>query len=521
MRTILASILICTLMLTSGMTASANPNVAHLSGQGPADGEFTAWTKQMANGNQIKFYAKYMQPGQKVQFMVQNENGRYVQFAWKRVESEDLNPDGSYSDMQNHIYFIRTLDLKPGKNRVRILVDGELFWGTKTYLIKETPTTSETPLSELSAIEQCKIDQADVNEGLAVRSGFPAHPDYQLASDKKVVVQMLFVDFPDLPSSEKPEDDADFFTEGAGNFLRDVTEGVIDFEFRNHSDFVRLPKPIKDYELTRGAGGDPFVFVQDAITESDRYVDFSEVDIVIAIPPAEVTDSQMNFSPAIPRTKTSAFATDEGLVYRGTMVGSDMRWDKGYSLLAHEIGHLLGLQDYYSFEWKPGDTYEDQFKFFGGFDNMNFAPPKVSEWSAWSRFLLGVLEDEQIRCITDEPETTHRLTAIGSSSSGSKAVVIPTGDHTGIVVESRKSIRHDKGLPKEYEGLLVYRVDTTKPNGFGPLEIVRKQNLSDPFLLDAPLRTGETLVVDGVRVENLESGSDWDMARISQGVSGN
>ena len=520
MGKIVASILISTLMLVSGMTASANPNVAHLSGKGPADGEFSAWTKQMANGNQIKFYAKYMQSGQKVQFMVQNASGRYEQFAWKRVEAEDLNPDGSYADMQNHIYFIRTLDLKPGKNRVRILVDGELYWGSKTYLIKELPSTSETPLSELSAVEKCKIDQADASAGLTVRSGFPAHPDYELASDKKIVVQMLFVDFSDLPSTEKPEDDAGFFTEGAGKFLRNVTEGVIDFEFRHHSDFVRLPKPIKDYEIIRGAGGDPFVFVQDAITESDSYVDFSEVDIVIAIPPAEVNDSQMNYSPAIPLTKTSAFTTDEGLVYRGTMVGSDVRSDEDYfSIVAHEIGHLLGLQDYYSYDWKPGDAYEDLYGFFGGFDNMSYAFPKVSEWSAWSRFLLGVLEDEQIRCVTDEPETTHRLTAIGSSSPGSKAVVIPTGDHTGIVVESRKSIRHDKGLPKEYEGLLVYRVDTTKPNGFGPLEIVRKPNLSDPYLLDAPLRPGEEIVVDGIKVENMESGSDWDMARISQGVS--
>lgn len=113
---------------------SQDPDVAHLAGQGPADGEFSAWTKSMANGEQIKFYAKYLQPGQKVQFMVQNSAGNYVQYAWKRVEAEDLNSDGSYAEMQNHIYFIRTLDLKPGKNRVRILVDGEIVWGTKTYV---------------------------------------------------------------------------------------------------------------------------------------------------------------------------------------------------------------------------------------------------------------------------------------------------------------------------------------------------------------------------------------------------
>lgn len=115
-------------------SGSTNPNVAHIAGQGPDDGEFSAWTKQMANGEQIKFYAKYLQPGQKVQFMVQNSAGSYVEYAWMRVETEDLKSDGSYKEMQNHIYFIRTLDLDSGKNRVRILVDGDLVWGTKTYV---------------------------------------------------------------------------------------------------------------------------------------------------------------------------------------------------------------------------------------------------------------------------------------------------------------------------------------------------------------------------------------------------
>lgn len=118
----------------SGDSDSGSVNVDHLAGQGPDDGAFKAWTKMMSNEREIKFYAKYLQPGQKVQFMVQNSSGNYVQYAWKRVESDDLNSDRSYVDMQNHIYFIRTLELEPGKNRVRVLVDGEIVWGTKTYV---------------------------------------------------------------------------------------------------------------------------------------------------------------------------------------------------------------------------------------------------------------------------------------------------------------------------------------------------------------------------------------------------
>lgn len=119
-------------------------------GHGPSDGDFSAWTKVLGNGRQLKFYAKYLKPGAKVQFMVQGGSGEYEQVAWKRISDGDLNDDGSYSNLQNHVYFIRTIDLSPGKNRVRILVDGEVVWGTKTYSFDpdKVPTLDEAPDQE-------------------------------------------------------------------------------------------------------------------------------------------------------------------------------------------------------------------------------------------------------------------------------------------------------------------------------------------------------------------------------------
>jgi hypothetical protein len=71
-------------------------------------------------------------------------------------------------------------------------------------------------------------------------------------------------------------------------------------------------------------------------------------------------------------------------------------------------------------------------------------------------------------------------------------------------------------LPQANEGLLVYIVDTKKPNGSGPLNIVRKDNLQDPFLLDAPLRLGESVTVNGYKIENIETGKLWDVAKITR-----
>jgi hypothetical protein len=127
-------------------SSSVNPNVLQYQGHGPSDGEFSAWTKLLANGTQVKLYAKYPQVGQKIQFVVQDENGLYQERAWLRVESADLTQSGSYENLQNFVYLIRTFDLKPGKNRFRVLVDGENVTGTKTYVSRPaSPPVQEAP----------------------------------------------------------------------------------------------------------------------------------------------------------------------------------------------------------------------------------------------------------------------------------------------------------------------------------------------------------------------------------------
>lgn len=102
---------------------------------GPSDGELRVWTKLMDNGVQAKFYAKFPQVGQKIQFMFENEQGEYQERAWIRVEAEDLDEFGKYQNLNNGYYFVRTIDLREGKNRLRILVDGELVFGTVTYSV--------------------------------------------------------------------------------------------------------------------------------------------------------------------------------------------------------------------------------------------------------------------------------------------------------------------------------------------------------------------------------------------------
>lgn len=392
--------------------------------------------------------------------------------------------------------------------------DGIICYFEETNL-SATSTLEITSASALSPSGECKIASSITGYELT-DSGFPRNPDYALPADRKIVIQLIYVDASDLKHTSLPAEDVDFWIDGAGKFLTEVTDGKITFEWRFEDKYFHLPQSFSSFSMTRGQQGDARAFVQSAITAADAAVNFTDVDIVVAVTPPEITNDLIDYSPAIPLSSKSGFRTAEGNVYRGTLAGADTRWQEGYLLLAHEIGHLLGLEDYYSFEWAADKPYEEQFKFMGEFDNMNFAPGKAREWTGWSRWLLGTLDENQVRCVKDATETTHQLWAISDSKPAPKIVVIPTSATSAVVVESRKSMRNDRKLTKANEGLLVYLVDTSEPSGFGPLRIIRKENLKDPFLLDAPLRLGEFVTIDGYKIENVESGALWDVARVTK-----
>lgn len=380
-----------------------------------------------------------------------------------------------------------------------------------------TPTSASanpiTPAGELSDPALCKIEQHP-DKLWTTRSGFPQHPDY-LISDNKLNVQLIYVDATDLTSRVTPSRDARFWINGVGRFLNDMAEGRVTFSFNFENKYFRLPKPITSYGITREKQGDTVAFVQAAIDVADKEIDFTNVDFVIVILPPNVTAKQVDYSPAIPLEKAFPFRTDEGLVYRATLAGQDTRWPEGHTLISHEMGHLLGLQDFYWYGWKPGMPYEQQFKFMGHFDNMNFAPGKAREWTAWNRWLLGFLADAQVRCITNQVSTIHELTSVSTRSSNPKLIVIPLSKYSAIVVESRRKARHDNQTLAKNNGLLVYRVDTSKDSGFGPIEILRNPSSRDPYFADATLTRGEVLTIGKVTIKNLRVNRNSDLVEVT------
>ncbi|MFD7342135.1 hypothetical protein ACFV98_40175 [Streptomyces violascens] len=100
---------------------------------------------------------------------------------------------------------------------------------------------------------------------------------------------------------------------------------------------------------------------------------------------------------------------------------------------------------------------------------MSDATSDPTDMLAWHKWKLGWIDNSQVDCAAEHNTTTeHTLTPL-ATTGGTKMAVIPTGDSTGLVIEARTK----DGLDRTQcaEGILLYRVDTTRAGGRNPVTV--------------------------------------------------
>ena len=102
--------------------------------------------------------------------------------------------------------------------------------------------------------------------------------------------------------------------------------------------------------------------------------------------------------------------------------------------------------------------YLDQFQFLGFFDLMNWPTGPAPELTAWNRWMLGFISDQEIRCISGKT-TIESIAPIESDSNSLKSLFIRLSNSELLVIESRASIGFDNKLPDDATGLIVYIVN--------------------------------------------------------------
>jgi len=381
----------------------------------------------------------------------------------------------------------------------------------------ETPSPSTAPLapksvlsptSVLAPVDQCKLRAtgADGPQDL-IRTGFPRVADAALPVGD-VIVQVVPVDYPNLTGQRPLADTLKPIAEGVTDYYKKISGGRLNLTWRLPTTAVRMPQPVEHYRLGSSERNNGYSFVQDVINASDSAIDFSGASFVLVLNPETASPGQIDISPAQQMTKLWKFRSDEGDLYRATYTSSMTRGSSGWIIIAHELGHSLGLPDTYQYEAQ----FPESQAFTGRFDLMSSSSfSSALELFAWNKWQLDFIGDTQVYCLTDSNVNRFLLSPISAGSGNPEMLVLPLSETTAIVIESRRNERFDAGaaLRPVSDGLLVYQVDTTKATVRGPVKVIRKPGSVDSAFLDNLLGVGEQLQVGPFTVKNIENGP-WE-----------
>jgi M6 family metalloprotease-like protein len=370
---------------------------------------------------------------------------------------------------------------------------------TKVWKLKATPVAKPTPAS----FAKCMLPVADGRGDVAL--GLP-----RIAARSKTVgdvrATVVFVDFPDMTSRPTPEAALSLVVPRATEIFKELSYGRLNYLIEPNFKWYMMSKPSTAYSYATFRSHHDFV--KEVISIADPTTDFSKTNTLVVI--TNPYQRALSFGPAMTFPYSEGFVVDGNLINNGTTSGSDINY-WGPAWLNHEIGHSFGLADLYAYDASSNETfkYTGEFSLMGLSDERSQAPGLL----AWERFVLGWLDQSQMIC-APSGVGTYNISPV-ATAGGTKAVVIPTGATTALIVESRKAIGLDSKLSKP--GLLVYRVNTSIQSGRGVVQVISKTPYADdPRYFKAPLAFGETLTVDGFTFANKSTSPDVDVLVVTR-----
>jgi M6 family metalloprotease-like protein len=373
----------------------------------------------------------------------------------------------------------------------------------------DLPTTAS--VNKYVPTTQCQL--LDQTNNLQMEVGFPKAPG-RLPSFGTIRALIIPVDFADVVGQRAPAEEFTPMTDGMNEFYYKMSGNKVKFDYQVLKDWVRMPVSSTFHKLGTWGQGDSYAYWKLAVETADPLVDYSQFDVVYVLSPREIPWSSIAYGPAGP-LNSSGISTDDGPITNITLSGADA-WQslaKGsaWRWISHETGHLFGLHDLYV---SPGTAV------YGTWDLMsnNWSTGAI-EINSWNRYLLGWLTDSQINCLSavdiNLTGVTQLINPIERINDLTKAVVVRLSSSKILVIESRRNEGLDVLTPAQ-EGSLVYTVDMTIQSIKGGWQVQRRQGSTDPMFVDAALRFGDVIIVEGLRIEVIGHDQNGDTVKISK-----
>lgn len=386
---------------------------------------------------------------------------------------------------------------------------------------KRSSVIYAAPSLQSENLELCKIKQAG-NDG--VRSGFPAATKlYQ--STGVVKWALIPLDFSDLPGELNYLTRAQYEMDSASEWADMTSEGQLKIEWKVHDKWIRLPGLSRDYAIPVsdnqgfGSPAQQSVWTR-AITEADKYFDFTGIQAVQFILPAGQKIIEYGIKGNAWFDVVKNFRTNEG-----TRI------------------ELFSIPSTFNEEPKSGRNFWSwwMYHYIVGLGVAKFGGSSVAtplmpyliqamtegerDLGGWIRFLVGWMPDNRVYCRTTASLTNLDLTLIpltDNKSQGIKLAVFPLSQTKALLLESRRVTKFSCTTRTERNGVLAYIYDSTlghQDEYFQPIaptdRAIETYSCFASPTKDLLLHEGDKVTYEGITIEMLGHG-DFDQVRISR-----
>ena len=423
----------------------------------------------------------------------------------------DTNIPSDINEIQNYFY---------GFNRCA----GQLQLG-KYSLGQKRPTTAFEPASKFSNVDMCKIVTPKNNRSnLGFTTASPERNEWDKSSKypaPNTVIQLIPIYSNETAQPVKsPAQDYKVFLDFYRNWIEYSSDFGSNVTIRIPSSYIKMDTPAGGFQLKHTLRWDTpeIVKFNKALVEaSDPVIDFSGVNIAIAVPPAG-TEAYVFGQAGIGALNTKEGKVSNAMSEYAALANHPL--DSPNTNLSHpfwwihEMMHAgVGLDDHY------GDS-QNNINGEYGMGNLTLMTPWGGDLTSWEKWKFNFIQDSQIQCKNESSTSLHWIAPSTVQTQQSKVVVIPISTSKAVVIETLRPGGLFYKHPVQSQGALIYEVDAAQDShGMGmklSLPIGRKVEGNRIFMASAPLKQGESTISNGYKITVVESGTFGDVIKVEK-----
>lgn len=392
----------------------------------------------------------------------------------------------------------------------------------ESKLVSEKPKIKSSSTGML-ATELCKLESPSSAQN-NVWKGFPSLSRTEEFESSRVpapgkTIQIIPIYSSDAPKSGKtPYQDYKYYIDATRQYFNYINDGLLPVNVVVPDEYILFPKPLAPYRVQHGKDDAlSKVFIQDAITAVDSEIDFSKSDFRLFVVPAGTPSSVISEQGFPGGMSAEGRVNDVAIAQPATFTTAENnRIGSGLASLVmyfHEFYHPgMNLGDNHAGNSR---SYDDE-RGMGQFGMMSSGNGDLLAWQKW---FLGFMQDSQIRCVDSKSKSISWIAPSSVKTKMSKMVVVPISNTKALIVESIRAKGLSYRYPSSSLGALVYQIDLSDSrHDYGytvmyPDNRRPKQDARYP-MHDAPLKVGESLTFEGVKITNVEWGEFGDVIKV-------